>query len=89
MAYLSTMPSTPIEVYRSENLHELHRRPIRAIPPGDHKTHRYYGIGPGHGDTTAIAHLEYAALHLGYTESEGNVFVWNKREGRFESLAMY
>ena len=89
MAYLSGMPDLPVEVYQSDHRVELDRRPIWAIPPGDHKTHRYYGIGPGHGDTTAVVHLTHSAIALGYTESEGTTFVWNKEAKVFDPIAMH
>ena len=89
MAYLSSMPDEPVTVYGSERPTELRRRPIRAIPPGDHKTDAYYGLGGGGPDTTAIIRLTHHAINLGYTESEGTTFVWNQETKVFDAIAMY
>jgi len=89
MAYLSSMPGDPVKVYESGRRTELSRRPIRAIPPGEHKTDRYFGIGPGHGDTTAVVHFTFDAINLGYSESEGTTFVWNQETQVFDPIAMY
>jgi hypothetical protein len=89
VAYLSSIPDTPVTVYESERRMMLGHRPIRTIPPGVHKTHRYFGIGPGHGDTTAVVHLTHDAINLGWVESEGTTYVWNKETHAFDSIAMY
>ncbi len=87
VAYLSSQPIEPIELFRTD------RRPwsrvVLTIPPGDHKTHRYYGIGPGGPDTTAVITLDCDAIHLARFESEGNVYIWDKKEREFYRVAMY
>jgi hypothetical protein len=87
MAYLSTRPGEPIVVHESSR--PLGPRPIRAIPPGEHKTDRYYGIGPGGPDTTAIVHLLYDAINLAWVESEGTTYIWNPDTGEFDPVGMY
>jgi hypothetical protein len=88
MAYLSSVADTAITVYESERLTELRRRPIRAIPPGDHKTWRYYGHR-GIPDTTTILHLSHDAINLARTESEGFTYVWNPDKRSFDAIYLY
>ncbi|MFC1575538.1 hypothetical protein ACFL5A_02685 [Gemmatimonadota bacterium] len=89
MAYLSSMPDSAITLYESDRRIELGNRPIRAIPPGDHKTDRYYGLEGGGPDTTAILHLTHHAINLGRSESEGTTYVWNPETRAFDAIGMY
>jgi hypothetical protein len=85
--YLSSVPSETVRVFESTD--GLLNRAVRTIPPGDHKTHRFYGIGPGPADTTAIVHLEHDAINLAWIESEGWTYVWDEGARSFERVAMY
>mgnify|MGYP006294749861 CR=1 FL=1 len=85
--YLSSAPSEPARLFESAD--RLLNRAVRTIPPGDHNTHRFYGIGPGPPDTTAIVHLDHDAINLAWFESEGWTYVWDKGARSFGRLAMY
>jgi hypothetical protein len=87
MTYLSSRPDQPMELFKSER--PPWSRVVATIPPGTHKTHKYYGIGPGGPDTTAVVVLDHDAIHLGWWESEGWVYVWDKKEAEFEQVWMY
>lgn len=87
LAYLSSLPNEPILMYESSR--PLGPRPIRTIPPGEHKTDRYYGIGPGGPDSTAVVHLLYDAINLAWVESEGTTYIWNLDLRKFEPVGMY
>ena len=87
MAYLSSIPDTPQKLAESDR--PPRRRPIRTIAAGEHRTHQYYGIGPGGPDTTAVVRLVYDAINLGYTESEGITYVWNPERQAFDAVGMY
>ena len=87
MAYLSNTRDRPVLLHESDS--PLGRRPIRTIRPGEHKTHRFFGIGPGGPDTTAVVHLIHDAINLGYTESEGTTYIWNPDTSEFDLVAMY
>jgi len=86
MAYLSSQPTEPIELFRTD------RRPwsrvVCTIPPGEHKTLRYYGIGLGGPDTTTVITLICDAINLARFESEDNVFVWDKDKREFHRVEM-
>lgn len=87
MAYLSSMPFEPVRVFESPS--RLSNRPIRTIPPGEHRTDQYYGLGPGPPDTTAIVHFDHDAINLGRVESEGTTYIWNQETRSFDPVAMY
>ena len=88
MAYLTTQPDRPIELARYDGTsHWLFA--TRTIPPGEHKTHRFYGIGPGGPDSTAVVVTTTDSIHLCRIESEGMVYIWDKDKREFEAVGMY
>jgi len=86
-AYLSNHPADPKELVRSAR--SPWRFMIRTIPPGLHKTDRFYGIGPGGPDSTAVIQTETDSINWVWMESEGHVFIWDKAEQGFYRVAMY
>lgn len=84
---LSSQPGAPVRVTESDA--RLSREMIRGVEPGVHRTHAYYGIGPGERDTTAVIRLATDAINVSVVESEGSTFVWNADLELFERIAMY
>ena len=86
-AYLSSQPDDPEELVRTDM--SPWRFAIRTIPPGLHKTHRFYGLGPGGPDSTAVITTETDSINWVWIESEGYVFIWDKTKKEFKRVGMY
>jgi hypothetical protein len=87
IAALSSRSDSTIELIRSSE--RLRNQVVRTIEPGVHRLHRYFGIGAGVPDTSAVVRLEHDAINLSYIESEGYTFVWNAERAEFDRLDMY
>jgi len=88
MAYLASHDYEPIRLARSDRMSPW-RRAVRTIPPGTHKTDRFYGIGPGGPDSTAVITTTTDSINLGWIESEGTTYIWDKEKEEFKAVAMY
>ena len=85
IAYLSSQRD-PVQVLESDRL--PWRYVLYTYEAGEHKTARYYGIGPGGPDTTAIVHLSHEALAVGPWESESTMFLWDPEVREFSHVWM-
>ena len=88
MAYLASHDYEPIQLARSDQ-RSVWRRAVRTIPPGTHKTDRFYGIGPGGPDSTAVITTTTDSINLGWIESEGTTYIWDKEKKEFKAVTMY
>ncbi|MFC1628432.1 hypothetical protein ACFL3H_04905 [Gemmatimonadota bacterium] len=88
MAYLSSMDYEPLKITWSDQRSPWSRA-IRTIPPGQHKTHRFYGMGSGGPDSTAVIITTTDSINLAWIESEGTTYVWDKEMKEFKAVGMY
>ncbi|MFC1530168.1 hypothetical protein ACFL6R_05565 [Gemmatimonadota bacterium] len=88
MAYLASHEYEPIQLAWSDRSSPW-RRAVRTIPPGTHKTDRFYGIGPGGPDSTAVITTTTDSINLGWIESEGTTYIWDNEKKEFKAVAMY